>query len=919
MLIAGSKLGPYEILSPLGAGGMGEVYRARDSKLNREVALKVLPTAFASDADRMARFQREAQLLASLNHPNIASIYGLEESGGVRALVMELVEGPTLAERITRIVAPLQLDEALSIAKQIAEALEFAHERGIIHRDLKPANIKITPEGAVKVLDFGLAKALEDPVTAGDPANSPTISIASTRAGVIMGTAAYMSPEQARGHAVDRRSDIWSFGVVLFEMLAGCQAFEGETISDVLASVLKFDPDWNALPSTTPPSITKLLRRCLTKDRKKRLQSIGEARIAIEETLSGTSDVGAIHELPLPGTAVRTPPLQRALPWAVAAVFLLTTIIAILAHFREPSTPARPVRSYILPPEKTAFEFLGATGGPVLSPDGTRVVFPARDASGKVMLWVRRLDSLSAQPLEGTEGASYPFWSPNSRFLGFFVPGKLKKIDVSGGPPQTVCDALSGRGGTWNADNIIVFAPDLTTPLLRVSAAGGAAAPLTQLDKSRRETSNRWPFFLPDGRHFVYWAGIAGSVVNGGVLLGSLDGGERRFLFQAASGALYAPPGYLLYLREQSLMAQPFDAGSLKLTGDAFPIAEQVISPLTLRLGFFSASQNGVLVYLTGSGAQTQLAWLDANGKQLAAVGEPGGYNNPRLSPDGSRLAESVGDPQARNANIWLIDLARGVRTRFTFDEGTDIFPVWSPHGTRIVFGSNLKGSPDLYVKNASGAGAAEPLLVSDAVKLTSDWSRDGRYIAFSYLDYKGQTKFDIWVLPMFGDRKPFPFLQTEFNEGSAVFSPDGHWLAYQSDESGRFEIYVAPFQGQPATSTAGPQALLSQGVGGQGGKWQVSQGGGRGPTWRRDGKALYYLGPEGTLMEAAVMPKGTAVEVGIPRQVLRARFSAAGSYSRPYDVAPDGKRFLVLTSEETSSTTPLTLVTNWTAGLKKK
>jgi eukaryotic-like serine/threonine-protein kinase len=638
--------------------------------------------------------------------------------------------------------------------------------------------------------------------------------------------------------------------------------------------------------------------------------------------------VGTIRESPRQtAAAMGTSPLQRrrqAVLWAATALaaagFILAGFFAV-AYFRATGVSVRPVRSYILPPEKTTFQFVAATGGPVLSPDGTRLVFPARDSSGKELLWVRPLDSLSGQRLEGTEGASFPFWSPDSRLLGFFVPGKLKKIDVLGGPPQTICDASSGRGGTWNADGVIVFAPEPTSPLWRVSAAGGAPSPLTQLDKSR-QTSHRWPVFLPDGRHLLYWAGnplSAAGVGSSGVYLGSLDGKDHGFLMPADSEALYAPPGFLLFQREQSLMAQAFDAGSPKLTGDAFPIAEQVANPANFRLGFFSVSTNGVLVYLAGSAAQDRIAWLDASGKESAAVGEPGSLGRLRLSPDGSRLAEDVLDSQSRNVNLWVVELARGVRTRFTFGQA-DFFPVWSPDGSRIAFASNRKGTNDIYIKDASGAGTEEPLLESEAAKNPTDWSRDGRFIAFNQFDPKraGRAGSSIWILPLFGDRKPFPFLQTEFNTASAVFSPDGHWVAYQSDESGKFEIYVAPFQ-----PPAAPQVPLSlptqagQGVGGAGGKWQVSQGGGRIPTWRRDGKGLYYFAPEGKLMEAAVTPKGSAVAVGMPHELFQAHLDVIGPYARVYDVAPNGQRFLVLMPQE-SAAVPLTLVTNWTAGLKK-
>jgi Tol biopolymer transport system component len=903
-LTSGAKLGPYEIQSPLGAGGMGEVYRARDTRLDRIVAIKVLPSHLSSDPERRERFEREAKAISALNHPHICTLHDIGREGETDFLVMELVEGQTLAARLEK--GPLPSEQVLRLGIEISDALDKAHHLGIIHRDLKPGNIMLIPRSGAKLLDFGLAK----PVVTPDSAATAMLTASKplTKEGMIVGTFQYMAPEQLEGKDADARSDIFAFGAVLYEAATGKKAFEGKTTASVIAAVLASEPaPISALQPLTPPAFERLVKTCLAKDPDERFQSAHDLNLQLKWIAEAGSQAG------VPAPVIVRRKVRQQLAWGLAAAFLMLAVVFAFAYFRAASVITRPVRSYILPPEKTAFQFDATTGGPVLSPDGTRLVFAARDASGKVLLWVRPLDSLSAQRLEGTEGASFPFWSPNSRFLGFFVPGKLKKIDVSGGPPQTVCDAPTGRGGTWNADDVIVFAPSLNVGLQRVAAAGGAPVPLAQLDQSKMQSTNRWPVFLPDGRHFLYWAGGAFSTAQtNGAYVGSLDGTPPRFLCQADSGALYARPGYLLYQREQSLMAQPFDADGLKFTGDAFPIAEQVANPLNYRLGFFSNSQNDVLVYLTGLATHTQLTWMDANDKKLTALGEPGPHLRFRLSPDGSRLAKELLDEAHKSIDLWLVDLARGVRTRFTFDPASDAFPVWSPDGARIVFASTRKGHYDLYVKNASGAGGEEPLLESDASKAPTDWSHDGRFIAFNYLDPNGKTKSDIWVQPMFGDRKPFPFLQTEFNEGAAVFSPDGHWIAYQSDESGSFEVYVAPFQ-----AAGGPEGSQSVSSGPQGGKWQVSQGGGSIPTWSRDGKGLYFLGSEGKLMEATVTPKGAAVEVGIQRQVLQVHFAVFGSYARTYDVTPDGKRFLVLTSEDAGST-PLTLVTNWTAGLKK-
>jgi serine/threonine protein kinase/Tol biopolymer transport system component len=904
-LEAGGHLGHYEILSLLGTGGMGEVYRARDTKLSREVALKVLPEAMVHDAQRMARFEREARTLASLNHPNIAAIYGLETSNGVTSLVMELAEGETLEERIARSSKTsklnisssgsrrgLQTEECLHIAKQIAEALEYAHERGVVHRDLKPANVKITPEGAVKVLDFGLAKVLSNDDSASmDPSNSPTLSVMATQMGIILGTAAYMAPEQAKGKQVDRRADIWAFGCVLYEMLTGKKPFEGETISDILASVIKSEPDWAQLPEATPPSMQRLVRRCLQKDPKQRLQAIGDARIAIDETLSG-ADAEAIAYGGLTSEGGRRSRLRRALPWAMsAAIFLLGAFLGYL-YFRTRSMPLPAVRSFITTPDNVQFEYGWLSGAPVLSPDGTRLAFPGRDVTGKTALWMRPLDSLNAQPLQGTEGATFPFWAPDGRQLGFFQAGKIKKIDVTSGPPVLICDAADGRGGTWNGNGVIVFAPEDRGGLSRVPAAGGTPTAVVPLQKN--VLSDRWPEFLPDGKHFLYLSGDpeAPGTTKLGIRIGELGSTETKFLLQADSDALYAEPGHLLFLRGNTLMAQRFDAGSLKLKGEAFPVAEPIPSPGGNRQGIFNVSQTGLLIHATGqSRSGGALAWVDTTGKQIGKAG-PTNAAFPRLSPNGKMLAYmSVGNIN----DIWLIDLTRDVQTRFTIGPAANQLPVWSPDGSRIAYHSAGKdGSHSLFVKDASGAGAAQFLLKSNSALNPTDWSRDGRYLLYQ-TQQESNGKASIWVLPLFGDRNPFAYLQTQFNARFPVFSPDGHWVAYRSDESGRDEVYLSTF---PAG----------------GGKWQVSQGGGRWARFSRDGRELYYVGLDGEMMEASVTERGPTVEVGTPHQL----FQLNGIELSPYfDVTPDGKRFLLVEGDWVVSQ-QLTLVTNWTAGLRK-
>ena len=883
----GTRLGSYELGAQIGAGGMGEVYHAHDTKLGRDVAIKVLPEAFAHDADRLARFQREAKMLASLNHPNIATIHGLEQSNGTSYLVMELVSGETLAERIKR-EGPVPVEEALAIAKQIAEALEAAHEKGIIHRDLKPANVKVTPEGKVKVLDFGLAKAFAGDVADSNPSQSPTLSAVATMQGVLLGTAAYMSPEQARGKAVDKRTDIWAFGCVLFELLTGKHAFQGEDVTDILAAVVRTEPDWQALPATTPVKIRDLMRRCLQKDKTLRLRDAGDARIEIHEALTAPA--------PAEPVAAHRKTRKRLLA-AVAAVAAIAVVAALALAFlyfgRVTEEQPRVLKVSVLPPDKATFK---ATSLPAVSPDGRRLAFLAT-LGGKDELWVRDLDSLAARALTGTDGASYPFWSPDSRTIAFFAGGKLKKIDVAGGPALTLCDAISGRGGTWSKNGVITFAPTNTDGLFRVPAAGGTATLVTALNPATGETSHRFPWFLPDGHRFLYTA-INRETEKIGIYAADLDSKNRKLVLAANSNAVYTPPGYLLFVRERTLMVQPFDVGKLETTGDAVPIAEQVDSTLGASAqNQFSVSQNGVLAYSSGasSGGNLQLTWFDRSGRTTGTVvGTAGGPRWPAISPDGNTVAVDRLDPQTNFIDLWLHDLARGSASRFTFNSGFfNAYPVWSPDGSHIAFRSTRDGAAgDLYQKATSGAAQEEVLDKDLRSKQPNDWSRDGRYIIEGVRDPK--TKNDIWVLPLFGDRKPFPYLQTEFNEQYAKLSPNGQWLAYASDETKRLEVYVQTF---PTP----------------GGKWQVSTNGGDRPVWSRDGKELYFIGADGKMM-AVEVKGGTKFEAGVPKPLFDMRFPADATW---YDVSKDG-RFLVPTQIEQAADVPMTVVVNWTAGLKK-
>jgi eukaryotic-like serine/threonine-protein kinase len=897
---SGTHVGPYEILSAVGAGGMGEVYRARDPKLGRDVAIKVLPEAFARDAERMARFQREAKVLASLSHPNIATIYGLEDSGSTRALVMELVEGPTLADRIK--AGPIPVDESVRIAKQIADALEYAHERGIIHRDLKPANVKVSVDDTVKVLDFGLAKALESDIASIDISTSPTISRMATQAGVLLGTAAYMSPEQAKAKTVDRRADIWAFGCVLYEMLTGKVAFPGESVTDTLAGVIRAEPDWSLLPTSTPMRVRVLLQRCLQKDPKQRLRDIGDARISLDEVLSGAPEPTSTSPAP-----VSTSWWQPGLPWLL---FGLTAAALALVYFRErPPTSVPPVRFEISLPEKVV---LSPSGVFALSPDGHQLAFFAAGTDGVQHLWVRPLDSFEARPLVGTESATASpfFWSPDSRYVVFDAGGKLKKIDISGGAIETLCD-LSGFavGGSWNSDGVIIFG---TTQrgVMRVSAAGGAATPLTALDPSRKESLNDFPSFLPDGRHFIYRR-LSTAPENTGIYVGSLDAepGEQdsKKLLSTEFAATYVPSsqhdsGLILFIRDRALLAQPFDARRLELTGEPVALAEGVGT--TLGYGFFSSSSNGILAYRTGSsGGAYRLTWFDRQGKALGTTGTPAAlFASDSISPDGTRALFGRIDLQSANVDLWLLDFSRDTSTRFTFGPSTSLNGVWSPDRNRIAFASKRSGVYDIYQKLTNGTSEEELLLKSNEDKFPSSWSRDGRFLLYTAIDPK--TKGDLWVFPLDGNKKPFPLVQTEFNEQDGRFSPDGHLIAYTSDDSGRDEIYVRTF-------SAGSTTVTDTGT-----KWLISNAGGEAPRWRGDGKELYYHSPDGRIM--AVEITANAVFRASTPTVLFQALPQLNLSGFQWDVTSDGNRFLFPAQDSQVTQAPFMVVLNWQAGLKK-
>jgi eukaryotic-like serine/threonine-protein kinase len=864
-LSAGDKLGPYEIVESIGKGGMGEVYRARDPRLNRDVAIKVSAAQFSE------RFEREAKAIAALNHPNICHLYDV----GPNYLVMEYIEGEAPQ-------GPLPLEEALRIAKQICDALEAAHEKGITHRDLKPGNIKIKPDGTVKVLDFGLAK-VDAGSAVSQSENSPTLSMAATQMGVILGTAGYMSPEQARGKPVDKRADIWAFGVVLYELLMGKRLFQGEDVSHTMAAVIMQEPNLDVVPV----QVRKLLQRCLEKDPKKRLRDISGVELLLE---SGTG----LQPVSAPQAKAR-----GTLPWVVAAVAALAAV-GTFAFFHLREEPQPNVVKLEFPPPANGTLSEGA-GPPAVSPDGRRIAFRA-EVDGKIMLWVRDLDSLTSRTLPGTENAGLPFWAPDSRQLAFFSTGKLMKIDVTGGPATTITNSSNPRGGTWSQDDVILFSDG--SNLLRVSAAGGTPIPVTELDKTRNEASHYLPQLLPDGHHFLYLA-QSGDAEKTAIFVGDLQSNDtknaKKLVLQSSTMARYVEPaggagnGYLLFVRENTLMAQPFDAGKLQTTGDAVPVAEYVDTP-QVSYGYFGASRNGTLAYTSGGGgADLQITWLDRSGKAVGTVGKPANVQTPRLSPNGKMVAYDPLDPQTGKRDIWLHDLARRTEQRLTFANSNDL-PVWSPDSLRVAYVQRTGTDTKVVVKSADGTGPEEVL--EAAYKLPQDWTRDGRFFISATGSTNPKTGNDLWALPLSEGKpggKPVPLRETEFAEWHGRVSRDGRWLAYMSNESKRDEVYVVGF---PSLN----------------GHWQISVDGGLFPVWSRDGRELYFVGLNNKMMAVEIKP-GAQFQAGVPKPLFDVRMGTSGN--RSYDVSADG-RFLIATPVEQSATVPMTVVLNWQAGLKK-
>ncbi|HSO73548.1 MAG TPA: protein kinase, partial [Blastocatellia bacterium] len=791
---SGTRLSHYEIISPIGAGGMGEVYRARDTRLGREVAIKVLPAAFSQDADRLQRFEKEARATSALNHPNILTIYDIgtpsTESGGAPYIVAELLEGAELRAQLNEgAIAPRK---AIDYAQQIVRGLAAAHEKGIVHRDLKPGNLFVTKDGRVKILDFGLAKLKPQAFAGGVNTEAPTAPLdAETESGVILGTVGYMSPEQVRGERVDHRSDIFSFGAILHEMLSGKRAFQRGTPVETMSAILNEElPELSDINEGIAQEMGRVVRHCLEKRPERRFQTASDLGFALDalSTPSWERLTASARALDPVAVTKRTGWRER-IAWIGISVLALLVLALAVAYFKRPAVKVEAIRFSIPSPEKATSVY-----DPTISPDGSRLAFVAT-AEGKTTLWVRPLGSLAAQPLPGTEGASFPFWSPDNQFIGFFSQGKLKKIPLSGGPPTTLGDAPDGRGGTWSRDGVILFSPGWTTGVHRVSAAGGAATVVTTPDGSRQENGHYWPSFLPDKRHFLYFA-YGSQPEEIGIYLASLDGRERQRLMPADSNAVYAASergGFLLFVREETLLAQPFDAADGRLTGEPFRLADQVQANALSEEGVFSVSENGVLVYgASASSGGQQLGWFDRAGKPLGVIRFPGTDVYHALSPDEKRVAVSRLDLQTRNADIWLLDLERGTESRFTVNTATDLAPVWSPDGSRIVWNSNREGLANLYQKAATGSGQDELLLKADNWKTAEDWSGDGQFIL--YTENNPKTKGDLWILPLEGERKPFPYAQTPFNEEHGRFSPDSRWIAYTSDESGSYEVYIGAF-----------------------------------------------------------------------------------------------------------------------------
>ena len=874
-LVPHAQLGPYEVLSPLGAGGMGEVYKATDTRLNRVVAIKVLRGHIAADPQLRERFDREARAISSLNHPHICALYDIGSQDGIDFLVMEYLDGETLADRIAR--DPLTVTESLQIATQIAEALEAAHEAGIVHRDLKPANVTITHGDHVKVLDFGLAKMGGSAGGERDLSNSPTVM--TTSAGVILGTAAYMSPEQTNGKDADRASDVWAFGCVLYEMLTGRRAFTGDTASEIIASVLRTEPDWQRLPAETPEGIRRLLRRSLQKDQKLRFRDMRDARLEIDEARRSTSH----HDTVI---AVRQERPRRRATW-IAWTAALATVLVVAAVLGAGALRQSPLAPQLFLEINTPSS---RDASVAISPDGLKVVFVA-SAGGRSQLWLRSLDSPVARPLPGTERGSRPFWSPDSRSIGFLADTRLKRVDIDGGSVRTLGSGIPvALGGTWNDAGTILFGNNPGGPIFRVSDTGGETTTVTSVERPQQR-GHQYPQFLPDGRHFLFF--VTGNPETRGVYVGRIDGSDTKRLVDSDVPAVYDRRGYLLLIREGKLLAQGFDPERLELRGDAYAIADQVTERTVL-----SASATGSIAFRSASAdiGQRQFVWVDRSGRETDKVVYPDtAALGPALSHDGRRIA--IYSYRNDNMDIWSYEASRRAWERITFGAGDDIYPLWSPDDTSLVSGSvRTSNIVDLYRRQLRAPEASEELLLTTPdAKFPTDWSADGRFLLYESLSQK--QGLDLWALPMDGSRKPFEVVQTDFNEGFGQFSPDGKWVAYQSDRTGRAEIYLRPFPGPGAD------------VG-------VSVDGGAQVRWNSNGKELFYLAPDNRLMAVPIrfLPDGVTAESGTPEPLFATTLgNPGGPVNRQlYVVAPGGQSFVMNSAVGDANASPITVILNW-------
>jgi serine/threonine protein kinase len=903
-LTAGTKLGPYEIVGPLGAGGMGEVYCARDTRLDRTVAVKILPSHLSDNPEAKQRFDREARAISSLNHPNICTLYDVGHQDGIDYLVMEFLEGQTLADRLAKGLMPP--GQVLKCGIEICEGLEKAHKTGVIHRDLKPGNVMLTKTGA-KLMDFGLAKAVTGPAPssgltatldgtwaagAGEGSQNPL-----TARGTIVGTFQYMSPEQVEGKEADARSDIFALGAVLYEMATGKRAFEGKTTASVIAAVLERDPaPISVTQPMSPQALDRVVKTCLAKDPDERFQTVHDVKLQLKwiaEGATSSATQAGIATGPMAKWQFRAGVLAAA-----ALVFALADLVLGIAYLHHPANDAPSVRSSILPPANASFVNGLAPSGYALSPDGTRLVFSAQSAEGKTSLWMRPLNSITPQELAGTENGSLPFWSPDGLWVGFFADTKLKKVLASGGSSQVISDAPNGRGGAWNSQGVIVFAPAIGGPLFRVSANGGVPAPVTQLDASTGETTHRWPDFLPDGVHFLYLGRQLSSTKPSAVYVGSLDSLSHKKLLDVLSEAHYTLPGYLVFARNATLFAQRFDLSSLSLAGEAVPIAADASEQNNILRTGFSVSQAGDLLYASaGSAADIELIVTDRSGKELSAL-TTGNFGALRLSPDGQKVAVSEYDLRNGGATIWIQDLRSNVRTRFTFGGGMNISPTWSPDSSQIALASNRNGAFNVYIKPVTGSAEEKVLHATPEDERPLSWSADGRFLVIDSRLRSRQNSQEVSILPLAGDAKTYSYLNASYANSGGQLSPDGRWLAYSSEESGRPEVYVTSF----------PTAK---------GKWQISSTGGHTPRWRRDGRELFFCRPDGILMVAEVVAGKDSFAAGLvkplsERRIFQQLFTAA------YDVFPDGQRFVMSAIRPEAIHSPLTLVTNWTAELKK-